>query len=396
MFCTGVFLICINIFTIIMKLKYLLLSFVVLTGCSNSGKTDEREATVIDVPLQTTENEVMMSSFVDSISYIPLETKKECLIGSVDKILVTDSNYYIVDEDITCSVLCFDNSGKFVRKIGERGVAPGQYVKITDVNVREDKIYIWDCSLRKLFVFSTNGQFEREIKTNYMADTFFVLNDSWVAFYGDYKPNKEYIQKGLCPNLLFYNIDTNQTVSDLFFNKNIDNSGIISNPFNFLCDGYLVSALDNAIYQVSSPSTLEKKYIMQYGEKYIAAQEAYKERVAVESVALDQISELTKDVPLVLRFLNAPSYSFIAYKLDSNIYWGIIDHKQSGSYVEASARGKNSIVNDIDELAFFMPLMAHNNALYGFVSSDRISSDEVLGRHIEPDDNPIIVKFELK
>ena len=250
--------------------------------------------------------------------------------------------------------------------------------------------------MKQLFIFSSDGCFVREIKTNYSADSFFVLDDSWIAFCGDYKPNKEYTQKELCPNVLFINIDNSQTVSDLFFNKNIDNSGIIVNPFNFLCDGYLILALDNVIYQTSSPSNLEKKYIMQFDEKYIKAQEAYKEKIAVESVAIDQIHTLMKDVPLLLRFLDTPSFSFVGYTLNSNFYWGIIDHKQADSYIEASAYAKNPIVNDIDGLAFFMPLMAHNNALYSLVPSDKISSDEVLGRHVEPDDNPIIVKMELK
>ena len=30
------------------------------------------------------------------------------------------------------------------------------------------------------------------------------------------------------------------------------------------------------------------------------------------------------------------------------------------------------------------------------MQSDKISSDEVLGRHVEPDDNLIIAKMELK
>ena len=80
-----------------MKLKFLLFFFVTLVGCSNPGKTDKQEAMVIDVPLRTNEHEVKLSSFVDSISYIPLETKDECLIGSVDKILVTDDAYYVVE-----------------------------------------------------------------------------------------------------------------------------------------------------------------------------------------------------------------------------------------------------------------------------------------------------------
>ncbi len=379
-----------------MRLKEIFIAFLVLTGCSAPNQKSNQDFRVIDVPLKGDDHQIMMSSFVNSISYIPLETKDECLIGSVDKILVTDDAYYVVDREKTQSVLRFDKSGRFVRKYGNRGMGTNEYVSITDVNVCEDKIYIWDCSLKKIFIFSSDGCFVREIKTNYSADSFFVLDDSWIAFCGDYKPNKEYTQKELCPNVLFVNIDNSQTVSDLFFNKNIDNSGIIVNPFNFLCDGYLILALDNVIYQTSSPSNLEKKYIMQFDEKYIKAQEAYKEKIAVESVAIDQIHTLMKDVPLLLRFLDTPSFSFVGYTLNSNFYWGIIDHKQADSYIEASAYAKNPIVNDIDELAFFMPLMAHNNALYSLVPSDKISSDEVLGRHVEPDDNPIIVKMELK
>lgn len=86
----------------------------------------------------------------------------------------------------------------------------------------EENIYLF---FRRMFC-------ERD-KNELFCRFLFVLDDSWIAFCGDYKPNKEYTQKELCPNVLFINIDNSQTVSDLFFNKNIDNSGIIVNPFNF-------------------------------------------------------------------------------------------------------------------------------------------------------------------
>ena len=155
-----------------MKLKFLLFFFVTLVGCSNPGKTDKQEAMVIDVPLRTNEHEVKLSSFVDSISYIPLETKDECLIGCIDEIIVTDDFYYIVDETKACSVLCFDISGKFICKLGSRGPASGEYMQITDVNVYKDKVYLWDCSLQKLFIFDHDGHFLEEKKFDYMAESF--------------------------------------------------------------------------------------------------------------------------------------------------------------------------------------------------------------------------------
>ena len=61
---------------------------------------------------------------------------------------------------------------------------------------------------------------------------------------------------------------------------------------------------------------------MQFDEKYIKAQEAYKEKIAVESVAIDQIHTLMKDVPLLLRFLDTPSFSFCRLYLEFKFLLG--------------------------------------------------------------------------
>lgn len=155
--------------------KYLLLLFVILIGCSIPMENSNQNLKEIDVPLRRDNHEIKMSVFVDSISYIPLETNDKCLIGSVGKIVVTENNYYIIDKNITCSILCFDKLGKFVRKIGERGVAPGQYVEITDVNVYKDRVYLWDCSMGKLFVYSANGHLEQEVKEDYWATNQYTI-----------------------------------------------------------------------------------------------------------------------------------------------------------------------------------------------------------------------------
>ena len=80
------------------RLKEIFIAFLVLTGCSAPNQKSNQDFRVIDVPLKGDDHQIMMSSFVNSISYIPLETKDECLIGCIDEIIVTDDFYYIVDE----------------------------------------------------------------------------------------------------------------------------------------------------------------------------------------------------------------------------------------------------------------------------------------------------------
>lgn len=55
-------------------------------------------------------------------------------------------------------------------------------MQITDVNVYKDKVYLWDCSLQKLFIFDHDGHFLEEKKFDYMAESFAVLDDSWIVF----------------------------------------------------------------------------------------------------------------------------------------------------------------------------------------------------------------------
>ena len=70
--------------------KYLLLLFVILIGCSIPMENSNQNLKEIDVPLRRDNHEIKMSVFVDSISYIPLETNDKCLIGSVGKIVVRE------------------------------------------------------------------------------------------------------------------------------------------------------------------------------------------------------------------------------------------------------------------------------------------------------------------
>lgn len=81
-----------------MQQKYLLIAFFILTGCSVQDWGNNQDLLVINIPQYRDEHEVKLSSFVDSLSYIPFETKDECLVGAVDKIIVPDDFYFFNDE----------------------------------------------------------------------------------------------------------------------------------------------------------------------------------------------------------------------------------------------------------------------------------------------------------
>lgn len=57
-----------------------------------------------------------VSQFFEEVSFIPLETTKESLFGSIQQLKVTDENYIIWDYE-TKAVLIFTKAGKYVAKI---------------------------------------------------------------------------------------------------------------------------------------------------------------------------------------------------------------------------------------------------------------------------------------
>lgn len=97
--------------------------------CSCRGKymkIEENKETVkypvviqISEALLNPQEEILLSELADSISYIPLETRKDCLLGNYPFFSFT-SRY------IAYLNYCFDWSGNFLFKIGKLGQGPGE------------------------------------------------------------------------------------------------------------------------------------------------------------------------------------------------------------------------------------------------------------------------------
>jgi len=68
---------------------------------------------------------IYTKEFIESFTYIPLETSPECLIGGNPYVKLTNE-FIIVTEQTRCFL--FDKAtGKFVREIGRTGRGPGEY-----------------------------------------------------------------------------------------------------------------------------------------------------------------------------------------------------------------------------------------------------------------------------
>ena len=107
---------------------------------------------------------IEITQLVDSVSFIKLETKNECLIGRISKVFFIDNRFFIHEKQ-TSTILVFDVSGKFLYKFGNKGRGPGEYVQISSFLLDEKKkmLMIYDDSSRKMIFYLLDGTLVKEI-----------------------------------------------------------------------------------------------------------------------------------------------------------------------------------------------------------------------------------------
>ena len=66
---------------------------------------------------------------------IPLETLDDCLVGREPVVLLLDQYHYFIQDSQQQIVFRFDRKGKFINRIGSRGMGPEEYARIYDVEI---------------------------------------------------------------------------------------------------------------------------------------------------------------------------------------------------------------------------------------------------------------------
>lgn len=118
--------------------------------------TSNNQSSDIYVDLDSKE-EVSIFDIFSKIEIIPLETSDTCLIGSIDKLILYDSKYYLLDTKQNC-VSIFSQDGKFIQNIKRVGRGPGEYLYVYDFSINEydHTLELLDC-FGKLVIFNLDG-----------------------------------------------------------------------------------------------------------------------------------------------------------------------------------------------------------------------------------------------
>jgi hypothetical protein len=114
-----------------------------------------------------------------------LETKKDCLLGNIEKVIHNEENCYILHSIGSQKEIAIFSckTGSFIQKISCHGRGPGEYTRIDDFDVLGKQIYLLDSSIGKMLVYTETGQFVKYINCKLYARSMVALNDDLFLLY---------------------------------------------------------------------------------------------------------------------------------------------------------------------------------------------------------------------
>ena len=172
-----------NLYAAFMALSLFL--FVACKGNVSSYKNDRTYS--IEEAMQNCQD-IYLSDYASDITYVPLETTAESIIGNPHKLRAGESNYYVYS---STNITVFDSNGKFIALINNNGRGSMEYMIIQDFAENKDK-GLCVLSDSKVLNYSIDGKcngsvnlddagFSNDISSVYVKDGTVAVRASSIA-----------------------------------------------------------------------------------------------------------------------------------------------------------------------------------------------------------------------
>lgn len=296
-----------------MKRKvYVMIVCLLLFGCKHASKetilfdTPSEGSVVIDIDID--KNSVLKySDIFESVRFVKLETHDNALIGQIDKIIVVENKFVILDAYSAKMVFVFDANGKFLNRIGSIGEGPEEYKRPDDIvyDKYKDELLVWSSDDQSIFRFNLDGTFVGKIKTKFWGTSIAVADTN------TYLLNLENISQKRgshnSHNILVLN-EKGDIIRQLYpFNEDVERLSTISMFAPYQNEQIFTQYYNNTVFTVNKDEMKAKYYI-----------DFHKHNIPVSSLHNITYKELKriivdKDYAFVIRFMETSSHIVLQF-----------------------------------------------------------------------------------
>lgn len=332
-----------------------------LASCRNPALTDKD--IVVDLN-KLTHEAIPLSLFVDSITYLDLDSSNEAITKIPDNVIFTDSLIVVQDGMKPSGVALFNNKGKFIRRIGHRGQGPGEYLRLRAIDASKDTIYLLDNRTKAVLKYDFEGNYGGKDTLGHIGygdDLSIVKNgnsfDYLIANYNDYDKYSGiflFDSKARTANKILGCRDKNAARNHIyeFFNNNGQIS-VMTRDFENKVFKWTGDSLELEYNLVISPSPSQSELSRLRG--------------------CDRIGHYIRTA-----FYNTDRWLILNFwREDDNFRIVVIDKSKRQVYVGSD------LINDIDENKFFITPTAINGALVRTFEPEDESAMKIAFQHLK-------------
>lgn len=186
-----------------------LLLFYLFINCERriNNTTDNQLIETISADLEKYTS-ISSEHFWASVEPVQLELTPESAIEKIQKAVLTNKFFIFfneLDNSNTKSILVYNHAGRFYNKINANNPGPGNFSYMRDFSMRNDSlIEILDDIRKKLFFYTPDGDFQRDVTLGVSAIKFASFSDSTYLVFRGNSVNYDSLQ--IMSNLLIVNI----------------------------------------------------------------------------------------------------------------------------------------------------------------------------------------------
>lgn len=309
-----------------------------------------------------------VTDYITITDSIQLETNQESLIGIVSKIQFTKDRIYILDNYITNCVFIFDLQGNFIKKFGEIGSGPGEYLSINDFVIQEDKQQaLLLVEGRRIIFTDLDGNYIKSQLLDFPHISYlFPIRDKYVL--GNHVTSGD-------PYLLhFTDHQFKEIDQDLSIHPNymkVARTTLLG--YTGYHDNYLFAPILSPIIYSVNKEGCSPKYRFDFEEQLLLTE---KKIASLEKEDEKQIVENTKSFFGLKSFFDLEDRLFVTFFLNREEYWGEYDFKtETLKYVN---QNKMSVGMDgISPKNMYFLAQINQNTLIGVLNDPKRDTEEL-------------------
>ena len=154
----------------IKKIPFIIVVVVLFSSCRKS--VSEIPAILIDI---SHERKTDLSEIAEKVDVVKLETTESSLIQQIRNVEILNGHYFI-HHGTYSEVLMFDLNGQFIKKVGQIGRGPKEYIAVTNIAVDTENQRLL-LNTRELMMFDGDGVFIESVEHgNRMPASMFIHN----------------------------------------------------------------------------------------------------------------------------------------------------------------------------------------------------------------------------